>query len=935
MASLPLLPPTPWPGRIGRALAALALALLLAGCAKNEARQLAELRELMAKNEVKAATVSAKALIQARPNSIEARLLLATLLLDGGEPGLAEIELLRALELGATETQALPLLGRTLVAGGQMRKLLTMYGSTDLPDARASAELKTSVAQALAATGDLAAAGATLAKALALAPDHEPAQLLQVRLKVAANDMPGAVALVDQLLKARPASPEGWVLKGDLNARDAAGVAQAIQSWQEALKHKPDHVRAHASLVSAHLALRDVDAARAQFEAMKKALPNHPHTRLFEGQLAFLAGDLEKARSLFQQLLRGAPNNLVLLQSAGAVELRLNAPAMAERLLVKALQLAPEVAPTRRLLAQSYVGLGQGERALAVLEPLLEPQSTDAEALTLAAQAQLLGGDAKAAEALFNRVARLKPDDPSVRTALALAHLSRGQGDKTVAELQSVAASDKGITADLALVSTHLRAKSYDAALKAVAALAAKQPDKPLPAYLRGQVLLARKDLPGARAAFGDALAREATYLPAVNALAGLDLAEGQPDQAKARFEALAKADPQSAAAHLGLAELARRGGADREAVAKLLDEAIKANPGSPAPRLALIDHHLATFNAKAAMAAAQAALSQLPEDVDLLFRLGRGQLMAGEQQQAISSFSRVVALQPRSEQGFLGLAEAQMANKELAAAAKSVQRALELAPKSLAAHRQGISVAVAQKQTALALRLARNVQALRPDDAVGFVYEGDIEIAAKRWPEAVAVLRKAVARPAAGQAPERLHQALLASGQTAEAAAFAQSWAQGHPRDTLFHFYLGDQALRAKDLAAAQQHYEAVLKVQPEQALALNNIAWLLLQQKKPGALDHAERAVKAAPDRPALLDTLAMVHAAEGHADKALALQKRAVLLAPGDPALRLNLAKVLLQAGEKREAKAELDRLDAMGDRFPGQAEVQAMLKDMGRR
>ncbi len=922
-------------GLVVKLLLALALAATLAACGKNEATQLEALRQLMARNEIKAATVSAKALIQTRPHLAEPRWLLASLLLDSGEPGLAEIELMRALELGAPEARVLPLLGRTLVAGGHMRKLLAQYGALELPEPQANAELKTSVAQAHAATGDLAAAGVALNQALTQAPDYEPAQLLQVRLRVAADDLPGAMALVDKMLQNRPSDAEAWVLKGDLSARNPATMDQAMAAWRQALQHKPDHVRAHAALVSAQLALRQVDGAKAQFALMKQALPNHPHTRLFEGQLAFLAGDLEKSRGLFQQLLRGAPNNLVLLQSAGAVELRLNAPAMAERLLAKALLLAPEVAPTRRLLAQSYVALGQADRALAALEPLLQPASTDVEALTLAAQAELLGGNARAAEAIFNRVAKLKPDDPSVRTALALTHLSRGQADKTIAELQSVAAMDKGITADLALVSTHMRARSYDAALKAVMALEAKQADKPMPAYLRGQVLLARKDLAGARQAFEQALIRQDTYLPAVNALAGLDLSQDRPEAAKARFEALVKADPRNATARLGLAELARRGGADRDAVAKLMEAAVKANPDSLAVRLALVDHHLATFNAKAAMIAAQAALAQLPEDLDLLFRLGRAQLIAGEQQQAISSFGRVVALQPRSEQGYLGLAEAQIANKELPAAARSVQRALELAPKSLAAHRQGIAVAMLQKQSALALSLARQVQALRPDDGLGFVYEGEIEIAAKRWDAALAVLRKAVARPMPGQAPTRLHQALLGVGQTAEAAQFAQTWTRDHPQDTLFHFYLGDLALHRKDLPAAQQHYEAVLQVQPEQALALNNLAWLRLEQKLPGALALAERAVKAAPDRPALLDTLALVHAAEGRADQALAVQRRAVLLQPGDPALRLNLARFLIQAGEKREAKAELDRLDILGDRFAGQTEVQSMLGGLGRR
>ena len=116
---------------------------------------------------------------------------------------------------------------------------------------------------------------------------------------------------------------------------------------------------------------------------------------------------------------------------------------------------------------------------------------------------------------------------------------------------------------------------------------------------------------------------------------------------------------------------------------------------------------------------------------------------------------------------------------------------------------------------------------------------------------------------------------------------------------------------------------------------MALNNLAWLLLTQKKPGALAYAQRAVAAAPHQPALLDTLAQAHAAEQQIGQAISLQKQALAMRPDDPALRLTLARFYGQAGEKRLAKAELDRLQALGARFAGQAEVAALLKGLGGR
>ena len=189
---------------------------------------------------------------------------------------------------------------------------------------------------------------------------------------------------------------------------------------------------------------------------------------------------------------------------------------------------------------------------LAVLEPLTSGRQPDPAALTLAAQARLMDGDVAQATTLFERAAKLQPDDPKIRTALALANLQRGQDESALAELQRIAASDgQGRSADLALIAAQLQRRAYDPALQAIDALARKQPDQPLPAQLRGQVLLHKRDLAGARAAFEQALALAADYFPAVSALASLDLADGKAEAAQARFDALLKRNPRNAQVYI------------------------------------------------------------------------------------------------------------------------------------------------------------------------------------------------------------------------------------------------------------------------------------------------------------------------------------------------------------------------------------------------
>ncbi len=913
----------------------LGLVLALSGCGRSVPDRLAQVRQAMAKQDRAAALLQVKSLLQSHPNQPEARQLLGTLLLEGGDPLAAESELRRALELGRSESEVLPLLARALLASNQAGKLLLQFGQVNLPAGRPAAQLKAALAEAEATQGDLEAARNSLSQALRADPDYEPARLLLARVSAVGGDLPGALSQVETMLAKQPANADAWVLKGDLLDRLATGTEAVQQAYQQALVVRADHANAHAALVALFLAKNQTEAARQQLAAMRKLLPRHPQTLLFDGQIAMLDGDLTRARERFQDLLRVLPEHVVVLQSAGAVELRLNAPVQAEVLLSKAVALAPGSLTARRLLAQSYLAQGQPDRALGALEPLIALDRADAQALVLAAQAELLLERPAAAAALYDRVARLKPEDPKIRTALALSRLARGQTELALTELQAVATQDSGSTADMALIATQLRRKDFAAALKAIDALQRKQPTQPVAWHLRGQVLLQQRQQAEARKAFEQAVVLDAAYFPSVGALAGLDLLDRQVDAARERLQDFVKLRPQLAQPRLALAEIAARTGADRDAVAAVLEAGIKANPADPSLRLALADHHLASFNPRAALIAAQLGLARLPRHAELQQRLGRAQLAVGEHLQALTTYNGLTTQLPRSPIGPIGMAQAQLAGNDLGAAQRSAKRALELAPDNPAVQRLGISVALRVGKPEQALAIARQQQQRQPDRALGWLLEGDIQIAQKRWDAAIGALRQAVAKADPQQSPARLHLALRQAGQQAQAQAMATGWIQSHPRDMVFRFHLGDVALAQKDLATAESHYQAVLKMDPEHGLALNNIAWLMLMQQQPGALPIAERAVRAMPDQPALLDTLAMAQAAEQQPERAVATQQRALKLLPDDPGLRFNLARYLAQAGNKRQAKAELDHLAALGDRFARQGEVATLLKSLGGR
>ena len=485
----------------------------------------------------------------------------------------------------------------------------------------------------------------------------------------------------------------------------------------------------------------------------------------------------------------------------------------------------------------------------------------------------------------------------------------------------------------MALISAHLRRKEFDKALAAVAGLEKKQPGKPLAANLRGRIQLMQNDTAGARKSFEQALAIDPNFFPAVASLASLDMADKQPAEAKKRFEALLAKDPKNVQAMLALAQLAGTDQATQDEALGWLKKAVDAAPASTSPRLLLIDAYLRRGDQKQALAAAQAAAQAIPESSELLIALGRVQQVSGDVNQAIATYGKAVAAQPLSPVPLVRQAEAQVVAKDFKAAEQSLRKALELKPDYLDAQRGLILVRLNDKNFDGALATAREVQQQRPQDAVGWLMAGDIEAARKGWPAAAAAYQQAFKLAPVAAVAVKVHAALQQAGNAKEAEQFAQAWQAKQPKDVVFPMYLAERDLAAKDYPAAARRLQAVLKIQPDNAVALNNLAWAELQLKRTDdALRNAQQANTLAPKQPPFMDTLAAILSARGEHAKAIELQAQALALQPANAAYRLNLAKIYIAAGDKAKARVELQELAKLGDKFAGQAEVGTMLQSL---
>jgi Flp pilus assembly protein TadD len=140
---------------------------------------------------------------------------------------------------------------------------------------------------------------------------------------------------------------------------------------------------------------------------------------------------------------------------------------------------------------------------------------------------------------------------------------------------------------------------------------------------------------------------------------------------------------------------------------------------------------------------------------------------------------------------------------------------------------------------------------------------------------------------------------------------------------------YLGDAALARSDLLGAEKIYLALVNSKSKNAVAYNNLAWVLDKLKKSGALVYAEKANELMPNQPAFMDTLASIYASTGSFDKAVNLQTKVLAIEPKNMTYKLNLAKIHIMSGKKEVARKQLEELRLLGDSFPAHAEVAALL------
>jgi len=898
--------------RPSRLVAMLFSAVLLAGCSDSPEDMLDSARTYLAKNDANAASIQLKNALQQDGSLAEARFLLGSVYLEQGDIAGSVRELRRASDLGYAEVDVLPLLSRAMLLSGEYDRVIAEFAEVSVSDPAAQARILANLGDAYLARAEVAKARETFEAAHAANPKDVMVLVGLARSKLFDGDPDAALIDADAALALNPDTAEAYALKADVYSSQGK-VQEALAALEGAVKAQPRAINYHFALVSLLLQQDRFDDAELRLDAMKAVGARHPSTLYLKAFIDFRKNLVAEARDGVEEVLRLVPGHLPAELLAGSVYLRLNDHVRAQAHLERVLARAPGQPLARRLLAASMLATGNTVRAREIVEPLLTAELDDSATLTLAGQIYLAGGDFEGASDYFAKVSAALPEDVGARTRLGVARLAGGDSERAFADLEAASTLDDELgQSDVALILAHLRAGDLDKAMAAQQQLERKQPDNPQTHNLKGGILLAGQDLQGARVAFDRAMELNPDFISAAVNLARLDIAAGNVDAAKQRFEGIITRNPSRPDPYLLLADLQGQTGSPPAEVRATIERAIAANPSARAPKLALARNLLGSNEATRARTIAQELVSAEQDDPAALGILAQAQFATGDRQQAISSLNRLVRLQPQSPAPLLALADAQRATEDRTGAEQSLRRALTLQPDLVDAQQRLISLLVETQRPGDALGVSREVQKQRPDAAVGYLFEGDVHVAAGNWDQAIPAFQGALQRANTNDVAIRLHRAQVRAGKVDEAEKTATAWLQAQPDDVVMKTYLAENALAQNKLGDAETLYREIVAVQPDNALVLNNLAWVAGQLKQADAIELAERALALAPNNAAILDTLGMLQMEIGEHDKGLANLRQAVDSAPTLAALRLNLARAYIQLERKADAIKELDEV-----------------------
>ena len=306
--------------------------------------------------------------------------------------------------------------------------------------------------------GRVAEAHKRLDGVVARVPSRGPALVIKARWLTTENRLDEALEVAKAAVAADPEAATAHYALGVVHDR-RRDVAEAAKSYNEVLRLNPRATAAQVALSRLSLASGAGTAALRYAEDANLAAPTNVAARVALAKSLLAAGDLARAETEIDVLLKGAPNASATHALNGSLQAARNDVVAARHSFERALQLMPGSVDALTGLTLLDLRAKSPAQAVARLESEIAKRPNEAALLVLVAEAHSAAGSQAQAEQALRRAVSVDPGFTAGYAGLAQLFMKQGRLDDARLEFERIVARDPSAVGPRTMVGALLEAQ--------------------------------------------------------------------------------------------------------------------------------------------------------------------------------------------------------------------------------------------------------------------------------------------------------------------------------------------------------------------------------------------------------------------------------------------------------------------------------------------
>jgi tetratricopeptide (TPR) repeat protein len=419
-----------------------------------------------------------------------------------------------------------------------------------------------------------------------------------------------------------------------------------------------------------------------------------------------------------------------------------------------------------------------------------------------------------------------------------------------------------------------------------------------------------------------------------LNAL--LLLNNGKIDDAFTLLKKAAKGNPTSVPTQLLLARVAS-GKGDQVAAEASWTEATKLSPGNIEAATGLASIANQKGDAALLSQVAEKMIQLHPDFTDAYFWRATAEANQKQFDKALADLQIVLTRNPESSAAYLQLGQIRVAQGHIPEGVALIQKALDKNPNSNRALAELVAYDLQSKQPAKAIARVQAQIAKVPGNGNFYSQLAALQLLqTKDLKGALDNSQKAMQlSPTSFDAVQIYTQTQVALGNIDPAISTLLGWVNSHPTDANATQMVGVFEETKGDQSKAVDYYKKALQLDPNNAVAANNLAYLMVEngQNVDVALSLAQTARRVWPNAPQTADTLAWVYFYKGNYSSARDLLETALKQTPDDAAMHFHLGMTYSKLNRKADAQLQLKKAVSLAPDTKAGKDASAELAKLG--